>query len=829
MKKFLTMSALLCSIAAMSQGEAQTPFATHKIPGIIEMENYDNGGENVAYHDNNNGNTGGAYRNDNVDLENCSTGGYNLGWISNGEWINYTLNSVESGYYQIKVKVATANPNANSSIKLSINDYELGTVNVNNTGGWQTWQTLSFNSNIYSSINTQVLKLEFTGGEFNVNSIEIVKFANAGDDIEITLPTNGITLDGSDSYAPIYPISYSWSQVSGPGTAIITNANAISTEVSELVAGSYVFQLTVSDRYTSKSDQVVVTVNPAAPQTPFATHNIPGVIESEDYDNGGNGVGYSDLTAGNAGGAYRTDDVDVVVSTDGGYSIGSIQNSEWLAYTINAIEEGDYTINFRVYSGATTSNAAITASIDGVVLGSITPAYEVHHPQWLTYSIENVNLSAGNNKVLKVGMSGSGYEISSVEFVKQAAPQTPFATHNIPGVIESEDYDNGGNGVGYSDLTAGNAGGAYRTDDVDVVVSTDGGYSIGSIQNSEWLAYTINAIEEGDYTINFRVYSGATTSNAAITASIDGVVLGSITPAYEVHHPQWLTYSIENVNLSAGNNKVLKVGMSGSGYEISSVEFVKQAAPQTPFVTHTIPGIIEMENYDNGGENVAYHDNNNGNTGGAYRNDNVDLENCSKGGYNLGWISNGEWVEYTISTVESGSYNLYFTTATANPNAGSAISVTLNGNNLGTVNINNTGGWQTWQTIELLNVTIAAGINQVLRIDFTGGEFNVNNIEFVKQENSLLREVNAEMENAKQSVNYWPNPVNDKAYINFKGNKFTSLNIIDLMGRTMFVEEGSLQNVNDISINMSTYNKGVYVVQLTRENGTIETLRVVKN
>ena len=32
----------------------------------------------------------------------------------------------------------------------------------------------------------------------------------------------------------------------------------------------------------------------------------PGIVQAEDYDKGGEGVAYHDLTAGNDGGAYRT-------------------------------------------------------------------------------------------------------------------------------------------------------------------------------------------------------------------------------------------------------------------------------------------------------------------------------------------------------------------------------------------------------------------------------------------------------------------------------------------------------------------------------------------
>ena len=62
------------------------------MPGTVQAANFDNGGEGVAYHDTTPGNTGGAYRATDVDIEPASDGGYDVGWIAAGEWLNYTVN-----------------------------------------------------------------------------------------------------------------------------------------------------------------------------------------------------------------------------------------------------------------------------------------------------------------------------------------------------------------------------------------------------------------------------------------------------------------------------------------------------------------------------------------------------------------------------------------------------------------------------------------------------------------------------------------------------------------------------------------------------------------
>ena len=62
------------------------------VPGTIQAEDFDNGGEGVGYHDTDATNNGGAYRQTGVDIESSSAGGYDVGWIASGEWMNYTVN-----------------------------------------------------------------------------------------------------------------------------------------------------------------------------------------------------------------------------------------------------------------------------------------------------------------------------------------------------------------------------------------------------------------------------------------------------------------------------------------------------------------------------------------------------------------------------------------------------------------------------------------------------------------------------------------------------------------------------------------------------------------
>jgi hypothetical protein len=105
--------------------------------------------------------------------------------------------------------------------------------------------------------------------------------ANAGSNQTITLPDNSITLNGTSSFDPDGTISaYAWSQISGPSAAFITGANTSTPAVSQLIAGQYVYQLTVTDNNgATNSNQVTITVNPAVSKV-----NLPPVANAGPSD-----------------------------------------------------------------------------------------------------------------------------------------------------------------------------------------------------------------------------------------------------------------------------------------------------------------------------------------------------------------------------------------------------------------------------------------------------------------------------------------------------------------------------------------------------------------
>lgn len=158
---------------------------------------------------------------------------------------------------------------------------------------------------------------------------------------------------------------------------------------------------------------------------------------------------------------------------------------------------------------------------------------------------------------------------------------------------------------------------------------------------------------------------------------------------------------------------------------------------QTAFTTHHIPGKIQVEDFDDGGQDVSYHETTYNNEGGeVYRSTPVDLgtTNDDGGGYTLGYINTGEWLEYTIPNVTSGTYDINLRVASGDASTGKSVVVKLDNVTLGTLTPTNTGGWETYQNFTLNDVVIAGGSNKVLRLEFVGSSYNVNWVEFVSGE-----------------------------------------------------------------------------------------------
>ncbi len=129
-----------------------------------------------------------------------------------------------------------------------------------------------------------------------------------------------------------------------------------------------------------------------------------------------------------------------------------------------------------------------------------------------------------------------------------------------------------------------------------------------------------------------------------------------------------------------------------------------------------IPGTVQAENFDLGGEGVGYHDFESANLGGGYRTaEGVDIG----GSYTLGWSRPGEWLKYSVTVTTTKEYTITFRLAMSG--SGSAFHLEVDGVNVtGTLSIPNTGDWGAYTDVTRTGVALTAG-NHTLRMVWETG------------------------------------------------------------------------------------------------------------
>lgn len=155
---------------------------------------------------------------------------------------------------------------------------------------------------------------------------------------------------------------------------------------------------------------------------------------------------------------------------------------------------------------------------------------------------------------------------------------------------------------------------------------------------------------------------------------------------------------------------------------------------KTPYNTRyaSIPGTLEAEHYDYGGNGVSYFDSspelNKGGESAKFRADEgVDIRE-GNGGYVIGWVGDGEWAEYSVYAHKTGLFNANIVAAATKEGE---VSIMRNGDIIADkVAIGITGSNDKYQN-NTIQIQLNKGVHR-LRVLFNKGDFDFDKIEFTE-------------------------------------------------------------------------------------------------
>ena len=221
-----------------------------------------------------------------------------------------------------------------------------GSVNLPATGGYQTWITVT--ASVTLPAGQQILTLNQDNGngvlehqlrELRTQQIQTFTItANAGSGGSIS-PSGTVTVNRAASQSftitPSSGFNVSSVTVDGVNVGTVTTYNFSNVQANHTISAAFQQQSSGEGPFGG---------------TPTA---IPGTVQAENYDTGGQGVAYNVGSINGSDNGYRSDGVDLEVTSDtgGGVDLGWTAGGQWFKYTVNVSTAGTYTVSFRVAGG----------------------------------------------------------------------------------------------------------------------------------------------------------------------------------------------------------------------------------------------------------------------------------------------------------------------------------------------------------------------------------------------------------------------------------------------------------------------------------------------
>jgi len=826
------------------------------VNSIVQAEEFDHGGQGVAYFEKKGNDylTMGEFKNfdhldkrmgEMVDLSKMSPLSTNL-YISDfktNEWLNYSYSIPSTGTYTLKMSLSSAK--TSNQLRVLVDGNEVGRKSFG--AGDFSIQTM----NINLTQGNRVIRIEALTDDFLFDWFSIQNSTNSAPFVSVTAPTENQKIAGNFTVT---------ATASNNGT---TNGNGITNVVFNLKQGGVV-KATFTDNtaaynwaintvsHTNGLYELEVIAKNTSNQT--TTKIIPVQIENP-YDCAGtlNGTAFIDGCGKCAGGNTG---LPICADTlwDKGFELGKWSHSADLSMTFtdetqeltatggNAHFWGPDNVfipasEFRYFHvrmknmGSKTGGRISWFRADGTNNGKSYPitAYDTEYKDYV------IDLGTDPNYYGLIKRHLFQATAGSVVGEKVSIDRIEFSR------IDRRDCNGVWRGTAYNDMCNTCVGGSTgKTSALGCDTATITSYWHFTSNLEGW-----NAFQAMNNTVSNSVLTATITGGDPYMHSPNNLGISTTDYKYLVVGMQnlsadntaqlyWITdasggydgaksigfniipndtkirYYVIDLSTNANWKGLIKQirfdPLASATTGTVKIDFIKFVGTHPSSIAN-IPGTIEVENFNKGGQGNAYFDTDAQNNGGQYRtNENVDIENCSEGGFNIGWTAAGEWMEYLVNVSKTATYDFVLRTASATD--GNQFHLQVDGENVsGVKTVNTLGGLQNYFDIKN-TVSLTQGKHVLkLAIDKANGGFNLNKMVFTAA-------ITTGIENAESSnlISIYPNPVHNVLNVFLKNS--TDNQTIYLLNSVGQVVLSKAVDAQETSINTEGLSSGVYLLKV---------------
>jgi len=266
------------------------------------------------------------------------------------------------------------------------------------------------------------------------------------------------------------------------------------------------------------------------------------------------------------------------------------------------------------------------------------------------------------------------------------------------------------------------------------------------------------------------------------------------------------TAVVTNAISLGDTTKVVVTSQDGTVESIYTIAFLVQG-PYSDVVP-TMPGVVQFEHWDVGGESYAYHDTENG--GPRLEEHNVGTDTVYT---NVAYTQAGEWLTYTVNVAKDADYKV--TAHVASRNSGGNLTLYIDEDSITTFTVENTGAWQTYAT-NIVDTTMIIAGEHVIKWEMSGSvEMNLEYFELVDVTPIPTSIFDAEINELRV--------YSTKGLLSIQGTEDmigSSVNIYDVSGRLVIS-----QLANSTHERFAIANSGLYIVRVVDQNDVVRTTK----